>query len=120
VILFVDDNRELREALTEFLSLRGHVVQCAANGNEAVGLLARSEIPPDLVLLDLMMPELNGWGVLAELGKDPRLSRIPVVIMSGCRNVTQNAKEAGAVAVVRKPVEPQTLLWIIEHFEKRN
>ena len=120
MILLVDDNRELREALTEFLSLRGYVVQCAGNGNEAVGLLARSEVLPDLVLLDLMMPELNGWGVLAELGKDPWLARVPVVIMSGCRDVAQDAKEAGAVAVVRKPVEPQTLLRIIEHFEERH
>jgi CheY-like chemotaxis protein len=74
---------------------------------------------PAVIFLDLEMPILDGWGFLAERGKDPLLADVPVVIMSGFRNVAQKAKEAGAVAVVRKPIEPQTFLRIIEHFGER-
>jgi two-component system, chemotaxis family, chemotaxis protein CheY len=119
VILLVDDNRELCEALTEFLSLQGHAVQYAANGSDALRLIADSQTRPAIILLDLVMPELDGWGFLAKRGKDPRLADVPVVILSGSCDVAPRAKEAGAIAVVRKPVEPQTLLRIIEHFEVR-
>ncbi len=62
------------------------------------------------------MPILDGWGFLAERAKNPLLADVPVVIMSGSREVTQKAKEAGAVAFVRKPVEPQVLVRLVEHF----
>jgi CheY-like chemotaxis protein len=116
VLLIVDDNRELRETLAEFLSLKGHAVECAANGREAVQLIAAPETRPELILLDLLMPVLDGWGFLAERAREPVLADVPVVILSACEEVTEKAKEAGAVAVVRKPVEPQTLLRVIEHF----
>ena len=116
MVLLVDDNRELSETLAEFLSLNGYAVQCAANGREAVQKITNSHIRPALILLDLKMPVLDGWGFLAERTKEPLLADVPIVIMSGCRDVAQKAKETGAVAVVRKPVEPQTLLRVIEHF----
>jgi CheY-like chemotaxis protein len=116
VILLVDDNRELCETLAEFLSLQGHAVQRAANGSEALQLVADTQTRPALILLDLMMPVLDGWGFLAERAKEPLLAEVPVVIMSGSRDVAQKAREFGAVAVMRKPVEPQTLLRIIDHF----
>jgi CheY-like chemotaxis protein len=116
VVLLVDDDRKSREALAEFLSLKGHVVQCAANGSEALRLIDDTQTHPELIFLDLMMPVLDGWGFLAERAKNPLLADVPVVIMTGSCDVTQKAKEAGAVAVVRKPLEPQTLLGVIEHF----
>jgi CheY-like chemotaxis protein len=117
MVLVVDDNRELCEDFTEFLSFHGYVVQCAAFGSEALRLLAASQTHPGLILLDVEMPVLDGWGFLAERGKDPRLADVPVVIVSGYRDVAQRAKEAGAIAVMRKPVEPQPLLRLIEQFE---
>jgi len=117
VILLVDDNRDLCEALAEFLSLQGHAVQCAADGSEALRMIADSQTYPAVILLDLPMPILDGWGFLAERGKDARIAAVPVVIMSGCSDVAPRAREAGAAAVVRKPVEPQALLRVIEHFE---
>jgi CheY-like chemotaxis protein len=119
VILLVDDNRELCEALAELLSRQGHAVQCAANGSEALRLLADSQTRPALILLDLEMPVLDGWGFLAERGKDPILADVPAVIMSGSCDVAEKAKEAGAVAVMCKPVRLQTLLRLIEHFAER-
>jgi CheY-like chemotaxis protein len=62
VILLVDDNCELCEALAELLSRQGYAVQCAANGSEALGLHADSQTRPALILLDLEMPVLDGWG----------------------------------------------------------
>lgn len=73
-------------------------------------MLAASETHPGLILLDVEMP------VFAERGKDPRLADVPVAIASGYRDVAQRAKGAGAVAVVPKPVEPQTLLRVIDQF----
>jgi CheY-like chemotaxis protein len=119
VILLVDDDRESCEGLAEFLALRGHAVQCAANGSEALRLLIDTPTPPELILLDLKMPVLDGWGFLAERAKDPLLADTPVVIMSGCSDVTQKAKEAGAAAVVRKPADPRALVSLIEHFAVR-
>jgi CheY-like chemotaxis protein len=116
VVLLVENNRELCDTLAEFLSLKGHAVQCAADGSEALRLLTDSEIRPAVILLDLVMPELDGWRFLAERAKDPLLADVPVVIMSECSDVTQKAKKAGAVAVVRKPVEPDTLLRVVEYF----
>ena len=119
MILLVDDNREFCETLAEFLTLQGQAVQCAENGSEALRLVADSHIRPAVILLDLEMPILDGWGFLAERGKDPLLAGVPVVIMSAFQDIAQRAKEAGAVAVLCKPVEPQTLLRLIEHFGGR-
>ncbi len=115
MIFVVDDNRDLRETLSDLLSLEGHAVRCAADGGEAVRSLSSSGTRPDLILLDIVMPVLDGWGVLTEISKYPHLVGVPVVIMSGLPEIAQRAKESGAVAVVSKPVEFQTLLQIIDH-----
>lgn len=118
MILVVDDNRELREALKEFLSLRGHAVESAENGNEALRMLTRLDARPTLIFLNLTMSEVDGWGLLAELRQRPPLADVPVVIMSGRSAVAQKANQAGAVAVVRKPAEPQVFLKIVDHFDQ--
>jgi CheY-like chemotaxis protein len=120
VILVVEDNQQLCEALTDFLSVQGHAVKCAANGDEALRLLAAADIRPALILSDVVMPVLDGWGLLTELRKDPQLASVPVVIMSVHRGITERAKESGAAAVVHKLVEPQLLLRTIDHFVNRN
>lgn len=116
MLLLIDDNRELSQKFAEFLSLKGYAVQCAANAREAVQQIADSQTRPSLIFLDIMMPVLDGWGFLAERASEPLLADVPVVVISGCHDVTGRAKEAGAVAVVRKPIEPETLLRVVEHF----
>lgn len=118
-MLLVDDDRDSSEALSDFLSTEGFEIQCAVNGQEVLGLLANHQYRPELILLDLAMPVLDGWGFLAERRKDPQLADIPVVIVTSSPDATQKAKQAGAVAVLRKPVDPQTLLRIIDHFAER-
>ena len=63
------------------------------------------------------MPVIDGWGVLTQLRKDPQLADVPVVIMSGSPNITCKARELGAIAVLRKPIELQSLLRIIDDFD---
>ena len=117
MILCVEDDSDFREALAEFLSLHGCVVECAANGREALRFLHDCKSPPRLILLDLSMPRLNGWAFLMERRKDPAIAAVPVVVISGLGDDTpERVKRAGATVFVGKPVDPQTLLALVEHF----
>lgn len=117
MILFVEDDPDFREALTEFLALHGCPVECCANGDEALRLLHSSHTLPQLIFLDLNMPVLDGWGFLNERRKDPAIADVPVVVISGLGNdAAQKARRAGALGFVPKPVDPQTLLNLVEHY----
>ena len=118
IILVVDDNRQFCETLTEFLSFHGHRVQQAADGAEALQMLARCELP-QLIFLDPEVPILDGWDFLGALRRQETWGGIPVVIISTLNSIAERAKEAGAVAVVRKPAHPQMLLRVIERFAGR-
>jgi len=116
VVLVIDDNEELCEVVGDFLSLKGYDVRCAVNGDDGLRSLTNSDVRPEVILLDLQMPVMDGWGFLLELHKLPELSGIPVVVMSAYPDVAEKAKKLGAAAVVRKPVEPQALLRIVDRF----
>ena len=79
-ILVVDDDQDFREALSEVLTEAGYPVQRAENGEVALQRVA--EEAPGIVLLDLKMPVLDGWGVVERLRKDPATAAIPVLILS--------------------------------------
>src|SRR5262245_19679786 len=81
MVLVVDDDTDLREALGE--TLRDHGFQCAlaADGREALQVLSSAPLP-DVLLLDLMMPGVDGWQVLAHMRSQARLRRIPVIVIS--------------------------------------
>jgi CheY-like chemotaxis protein len=97
-ILLVEDDRFLRRAAETTLKQQGYSVITAADGEEALRV-ARSE-PLDLILLDLIMPKLNGFQVLSALKKDAPTAHIPVIILSnlGQDRDVQQAMEAGATA----------------------
>ena len=80
-LLIVDDDRDGRDALCQFLVRSGHDVQCVADGREA--LRAILGIPPDLVILDLFMPDMNGTSLLEVLRSYLRLQSLPVIILTG-------------------------------------
>ena len=109
-ILVVEDDAELREAMQETLSLRGHEVVTAGNGREALQQLRTSR--PDLVILDLMLPVMDGWQFRAELKRDPALADTPIVVISGNESATAAAVDADLY--MTKPVDPRTLLHAIE------
>jgi CheY-like chemotaxis protein len=113
-ILVVDDDPDLAEVLDRVLEKSGYVVTWARNGEEALRCLRDHSHPLDVVLLDLMMPVMNGWEFRAEQLKDPHLSNIPVVVFSGHGKLDQNAISIGAVANLRKPIGLHELLTVLD------
>ena len=114
-VLVAEDDHEIREALEALLGEVGYRVLTAADGKQALELLrkhAGSADFPSVLLLDLMMPVMNGWEVLIELKKDPALAKLPVVIVSAFSE--QAPVGNGVRAVLRKPVQVDTLLNTIE------
>ncbi|HWO06639.1 MAG TPA: response regulator, partial [Methylomirabilota bacterium] len=108
-LLVVDDNRVNRLLLGRALEQLGHTVTFAENGREALATLAKR--PVDLILLDIEMPEMDGYQVLAALAADPRLRDVPAVMMSSVEEVDSVARciEMGAEDYLFKPVNPVLL-----------
>jgi CheY-like chemotaxis protein len=107
-ILIVEDNPDMRQLLVEFLEDLFHVT-VAADGSEALRLL-RGSMPPQVVLLDLMLPVLSGWDVLAELRSHPYLARTPVIVISA---LAQPPSGINAEAYLQKPFQPETLVRLV-------
>lgn len=110
-LLVVDDDADLREAITDVLRDAGYQVVVAINGRNALEVLARTDPLPGLVLLDMMMPVLDGAGFLAEVRGHPRFGSIPVIVFSASAN--PNLQGLGAKGWVRKPVDLDALLEIV-------
>jgi CheY-like chemotaxis protein len=109
-VLIVEDNEATREALALLLQIGGYTTAEAADGREALAYL-RSHEPPRLVLLDLMMPVMDGWEFLRERRKDPALAAIPVVLFTAAGGLEAPAVWAlGANDVLHKPANPDDLL----------
>jgi two-component system, chemotaxis family, chemotaxis protein CheY len=79
-VLLIDDDDDVRDTLRDFLEDQGYVVAGAANGREALGLLSTLPERPCFVLLDLMMPVMDGWEFLRVVSSDADLAQLPVVI----------------------------------------
>jgi CheY-like chemotaxis protein len=113
VIVLVEDDEDLRETLAELLRLSGYAVLTAANGRDAIAVL-RQAPEPCLVLLDLMMPVMDGWQFRrAQLG-DPQIAGVPVVVISGADDVAAEAEALEAVAHLTKPIELRDVLGVID------
>ncbi len=110
LILVVDDDTRLREYLRVNLEMEGYEVVEAGSAEE--GLAALDEGPPDLILLDVMMPGVDGWQMLSRVRERHGLASIPVVMFSGKvdREQAAAAEEAGAQAFIGKPFDPQQLI----------
>ncbi len=115
-VLVIEDDRGQREALSEILSRQGYEVQCAANGSEALELMRHSESLPGLILLDLMMPVMDGWEFRAQQRRDRALAHVPVVVLSALDDNAQKAVQDGAAAFLSKPLHWQALLPVVERF----
>ena len=105
-VLVCDDEPNLRELIRVSLG-PGYTVHEAVDGEEALEL-ARS-LQPELVILDLMMPRLNGFDVLAELKADPALRRTRILVVTAQPTSEQEARAMGADGVVVKPFSPEEL-----------
>jgi CheY-like chemotaxis protein len=106
-ILYVDDEPDIREVVQMSLSLIGDVdVQVCESGEEALVLLPR--LRPDLVLLDVMMPRMDGPTTLSRMRADPAIAHIPVIFMTAkaLPQEMERFQDMGAVAVIPKPFDP--------------
>jgi CheY-like chemotaxis protein len=111
-ILVVDDDPDIRETLAELLQEEGYGVTSAAHGGEALSAL-RTEPRPGLILLDLMMPIMDGWQFRAEQRRDASIASIPVVIISATgRDDVVSA--LGAAQFLKKPINLEQLLAAVE------
>jgi CheY-like chemotaxis protein len=102
-VLVVEDDGLIRESLLEVLADHGYQVTGAGNGREALTALATSP-RPDVILLDLMMPVMDGRSFRDEQLRDPDLAGIPVVVLSAASDVLRVAADMGVAGVLRKPV----------------
>jgi two-component system chemotaxis response regulator CheY len=109
-VLIVEDNEGTREALALLLQAAGYTTAEAANGRTALTFL-HTHPAPRLILLDLMMPVMDGWEFLRERRKDPELARIPVVLFTAAGGLEPSSVWAlGANDVLHKPANPDDLL----------
>jgi len=113
-ILVVEDDDDVREALVALLEAHGYRAIEADNGRKALERLQESAVC--LILLDLYMPEMNGWAFRAEQVKDARLANIPVVVVSADSAAARRAASPGVVAVINKPVEFAKLLHVLREY----
>jgi CheY-like chemotaxis protein len=107
-ILIIEDDIDIREALLTVLTDEGYVVAGVANGREALQQL--EECTPALILLDLMMPVMDGWQFREAQRRDERLRDIPVVVISADSEARQKLGGMGDVGFLRKPIELDLLL----------
>ncbi len=114
-ILLVEDDDDLREVLHALIARRGIDVDSASNGAQAIAALRFGE-RPKLVLLDLILPDTNGWALRAQMLADPELARIPVVVLSGVADTQEHAKALAADAALLKPVAPSQLYEVISAY----
>ena len=109
-ILVVEDNDDVRDMMAITLEMEGHRVFTAANGRQALALLDIG-IDPRLILMDLMMPVMNGWELRSALQEDPRFKDIPVVVISATGQETVDQLKAGMF--LAKPIDVDALLDVV-------
>ncbi|MEG4803408.1 adenylate/guanylate cyclase domain-containing protein [Microcoleus sp. ARI1-B5] len=109
-ILIVDDKPDNVRLLSTILSTQGYQVRKALNGPRAIATV--QEFPPTLILLDVMMPEMNGYEVCAQLKASPKTSSIPVIFLSALDDVVDKVKafDVGAVDYITKPFQDKEVL----------
>lgn len=108
-ILIVDDEAAIRDLLVEVLADEGYLVVAASNGRAAVAMVLREQ--PDLVLMDVMMPELDGPGTVRQLRALPESATVPIVLMSAAHHLAPDS--ADGVSFVSKPFDLEHLLAVV-------
>lgn len=116
-VLVVEDDPDIRAAVAETLALEGYRVSQAANGSEGL-TRARSE-HPDVILLDLMMPVMDGWGFRAQQEADPSISGIPVVVVTACPPQDSRLRTLRPTALLHKPFNLDDLVDVVRRCAHR-
>jgi CheY-like chemotaxis protein len=113
IVFLVDDDDDMRSTLDGLLSSAGWLVVTAADGNEALGLM-RHCVHPAVAVIDLMMPGMSGWELISRMTKDPKLSDVPIVVLSG---KVLREPIPGVTRVLEKPIELPGLLGVLDGLE---
>ncbi|HYT90738.1 MAG TPA: response regulator, partial [Gemmataceae bacterium] len=114
-VLVIEDDGLAREALVTILSRVGYAAFEAENGQAALERLRTTIRPPDLILLDLMMPVMDGWQFHRALTREPAWAAIPVVICTGAGDGLLHAETLGAAGCIDKPIDPGELFDLLRH-----
>ena len=110
-VLLVEDHPDVRDMMALALQFAGHRVVTAANGRDALQLLRKER--PCVILLDLMMPVMDGWQFCAALEQDPELGRVPLVVISALADM---AARMPAAEHLSKPVDIDRMLELVDRF----
>jgi signal transduction histidine kinase/DNA-binding response OmpR family regulator len=116
VVLAIDDDATIRDLLQRYLAKEGYAVYTAGTGEE--GLQKARDIKPDVITLDVMMPSMDGWAVLAQLKEDSQTAEIPVIMLTMVEDHTMGYA-LGATDYLNKPVERTKLLSVLERHRTR-
>ena len=111
-VLLVEDDHDIRVSVRNLLEDEGYKVLTATNGRSALTLLERADPKPSLILLDLMLPVMDGWTFAAELRLRPDLSKIPIMVVSAFTE----PPPPPAVAYLKKPIPQERLLQLVERY----
>lgn len=111
--MVVDDDDDVRITMTEILEIKGYAAIAAHNGQHALEQL-HNGIRPGVILLDLMMPTMNGYEFRAKQLEDPLIADIPIIVFSAGRELDAAARELKAAGVLRKPITLEELTSAIE------
>jgi len=114
-LLVIDDDHDILLSLQDVLEVEGYHVITASSGREAMQYLHQG-LRPDLILLDLMMPEVSGWAFRARQRADPALASIPVVVVSGQGLSAHQVAQLGVEGYLPKPVDLDMLLSTVERY----
>jgi CheY-like chemotaxis protein len=109
-VLLVEDDHDIRVSIRSLLEDRGYAVLTVADGRSALDLLLRTTPSPSLIILDLMLPVMDGWHFVEHVREHDELATIPIVIMSAWRG---RPPPPGAVGVLSKPVNVPALLRLV-------
>ena len=116
-VLLIEDDLSISEAVVELLEMEGYYVSAAGNGIEGLDHLKTIQEKPNLILLDLMMPGMNGVQFKAEQSRlSSELSSIPVIVMSADTQIVRKAAEAKADGFLKKPIELDDLLSTLKKY----
>ena len=112
-VLIIEDEKLIVVSTQMVLEAAGFRVESANNGED--GLAKARNVTPDLILLDIMMPGIDGWETLTRLKRDPSTSRIPVIVFTAREHSRghQRSSDLGAVDYFRKPFEPDELVELV-------
>ena len=117
-ILFVDDMPDTRDIFRLAFGIQGHSTRIAINGVEAVTAVNEEQF--DAIVMDVEMPELNGWDAVRKIRKLPNGDRVPIIMFTayGGQDDHSKAQEVGADCLLQKPILPQEVLTQIEKLQK--